>query len=149
MVITIERHTSLTPQAAWAAVTDFAGHGRLMPLTRVLREPAAPDNPGPGWRFIARTSLGPVTLDDPMRLTRWDPPGPAGIGLFRADKVGPVLAGWTVTLVHPAPGGSIVCWTQQLRPHFWLPRPAELLVDRIALWLYGNALDHLLARHAD
>jgi len=151
MVVTIERRTPLSPQQAWAAITDFSAHAASVPFTRMLTDPQASE-PGPGWRFIARTKVGPFTLDDPMRITRWSPPGTNGLGLFRADKLGPVLAGWTVARARPsgddgASGGCIVTWTQQVRPRIWLPPPGALVADLASQWLYGHAIDVLLAAH--
>ena len=146
MPVTIERHTPLPPAEAWAAITDFPAHGALMPGTRVLTDPESADGPGTGWRFLARTTLGPLTLDDPMVITRWNPPDAGSVGMFRVDKVGPILAGWTVVRVHPAPSGSTVVWTQHLRPRVWLPPPGETVADLVARVLYGRAIDVLLAR---
>lgn len=144
MVATIEREVWLTPEQAWSALTDFEAHGQTMPLTQVMCDPDAPDSPRAGWRFIARTRLGPLTIDDPMRITRWDPPGEACAGLFRVDKLGRVLGGWTVALVLPAGrGGSKIVWTQHVRPRLWLPPFAERWADRLTRWLYGRALDQI------
>lgn len=138
----------MDPGQTWAAVTDFEGHGQAMPLSHVLCEPRAPHSPTLGWRFIARTRLGPVTMDDPMRITRWNPPGTDGIALFRVDKVGPILGGWAVVLVRPDNGGTSVRWTQHVRPRLRLPPPGERVADWLTRWLYGRAIDDLLAKHA-
>ena len=149
MPVTIERHSPLPAAEAWAAITDFPVHGAVMPATRVLTDPIAPSAPGPGWRFLARTSVGPITLDDPMVITRWNPPEADAVGLFRVDKVGPVLAGWTVVRVHPCPGGSTVVWVQHLRLRIWVPPPGETVTESINRSLYGRALDVLLAQQID
>src|SRR5690625_5136892 len=147
MVVTIERRTPLSPQQAWAAITDFSAHAASVPFTRMLTDPQASE-PGPGWRFIARTKVGPFTLDDPMRITRWSPPGTNGLGLFRADKLGPVLAGWTVARVSPsgddgASGGCIVASTQQVRPRIWLPPPADLVGELASPGRHDHPVDVL------
>ncbi|MGC0143363.1 hypothetical protein [Pseudactinotalea sp. Z1732] len=171
MSVTIDRHTRLTPEEAWAALTDFAGHGAVMPFTYVLCEPGAPNSPRAGWRFIARTRLGPYLLEDPMRITHWEPPRAGRGGEFHVRKVGRVLAGYSVVQVRPtatgaatatttatATGtttgtgtgtgtGTTITWRQHLRLRVPLPPPGPRISDAITRWLYGRAIDTLLAAH--
>ena len=147
MSATIDRHTRLAPEEAWAALTDFAGHGAVMPFTHVLCEPGSPNSPRAGWRFIGRTRLGPFLLEDPMRITHWDPPGAERVGEFRVRKVGRILAGYSVVRVGPTGTGTTITWLQHLRLRVPLPPPGPWISDAITRWLYGRAIDRLLATH--
>lgn len=149
MPAVIRRRVAADPDSVWAAVTDFAAHGRFVPFTEILCEPAAPRSPHQGWRFIGRTRLGPLVVDDPMRLTRWKPPDEHGIGAFHAHKVGPVLTGWAAVEVRAVPGGATVTWSEHIRLRVALPRWLDLIlgrvVDRASGWLFARVVDGLLA----
>jgi carbon monoxide dehydrogenase subunit G len=94
------------PEAVWAAVVDWERQGRWMLLTQITVEGGGR---GVGQRFTARTSLGPLGFDDPMQVTRWDPP-------HRADVAhrGGVVRGTGSFVVTPAPGGSWLTWVEEL-----------------------------------
>lgn len=145
----IRRRVAADPDHVWAAVTDFAAHGAFVPFTEILREPARPHCPHLGWRFIVRTRLGPLVLDDPMRLTRWKPPDEHGVGAFHAHKVGPVLAGWAAVEIRAEEGGTTVIWAEHIRLRVPLPRWVDLVLgrvlDRASGWLFGRVVDGLLA----
>lgn len=147
MSVTIDRHTRLTPEEAWAALTDFAGHGAAVPFTYVLCEPGSPNSPRAGWRFIARTRLGPFLLEDPMRITHWEPPMADRGGEFHVRKVGRVLAGYSVVHVRPTATGTTITWLQHLRLRVPLPPPGPWISDAITRLLYSRAIDTLLAAH--
>jgi carbon monoxide dehydrogenase subunit G len=103
----VERMAVAAPQeAVWAAVVDWERQGRWMLWTSVTVEPG---RRGLGERFTARTALGPLGFDDPMQVTRWDPP-------HRADVAhhGSVVRGTGSFVVTPAPGGSWLTWVEDL-----------------------------------
>lgn len=108
--VTVVATTSLAPARAFAAVTDWPAHGRHVPLTtvRVVHDAGAV-----GTRFTATTRLGPLRFDDPMEVTRWEPPGEAGraSGAATVVKHGR-LRGGAVLEVHPDGAGSRVVWTE-------------------------------------
>ena len=56
----------------WAAATDWRGQSAWMLGTVVT--PLDRGGEGVGGRFSARTGLGGLGFDDPMRITAWDPP---------------------------------------------------------------------------
>ena len=68
--VRVSRFVRASPEATFAAVMDWTGQSRWIPLTdtRVLD----PD-PGVGQRVVARTGVGPLAFDDPMTVTWWDP----------------------------------------------------------------------------
>jgi hypothetical protein len=94
------------PEAVWAAAVDWERQGRWILLTDVTVEPGGHRV---GERFTARTALGPIGFDDPMEVTRWDPP-------HRADVLhhGRVVRGTGSFVVTPAPGGAWLTWVEDL-----------------------------------
>ena len=69
--VTVVATTSLAPWRAFEALTDWPAHGRHVALTTVR---VTHDTGGAGTRFGATTALGPLRLEDPMEVTRWEPP---------------------------------------------------------------------------
>jgi carbon monoxide dehydrogenase subunit G len=94
------------PDDVWAAVVDWERQGRWILLTAVTVEPGGHRV---GERFTARTGIGPVGFDDPMEVTRWDPP-------HRADVAhhGNVVRGTGSFVVTSAPGGAWLTWVEEL-----------------------------------
>lgn len=141
----IRRHTPLPPVAAFRAVTDFPGHARGVPLTRVETDPGTPRV---GWGFRAVTALGPVRLVDPMVLTRWNPPGEDGAGGYGLRKTGRVLGGWAeVDVVADRRGGSEVRWVERVDVRPRLRRPLAVPVPApLGRLVFARALQALLER---
>ncbi len=140
MAFTVRRRTTLSPEAAWTALTDLAEHTRHVPLTD-LEVPDA--GLTVGTEVVAWTRLGPLGLADRMLVTALEP----GRRL-RLVKTGHFLRGWAEITVEPDPvatTGSLVGWTEEL----WLPglrrltRPAG---DRLGVVLFSRVVDGLLAR---
>ena len=129
-VVTVD--SPLPPAAAWQRVTDWAAHGRFVPLTSVtpVGTPAG---------FVARTAVGRFGFDDPMEIVAWDPPR-----FCRVEKRGRVVRGWAEVTVVPRAAGSRVSWREEAVPAH-LPRPARPLADLAGRWLFGRVLRGLLA----
>jgi len=129
-VVTVD--SPLPPAAAWQRVTDWAAHGRFVPLTSVtpVETPAG---------FVARTAVGRFGFDDPMQIVAWDPPR-----FCRVEKRGRVVRGWAEVTVVPRAAGSRVSWREEAVPAY-LPRPARPLADLAGRWLFGRVLRGLLA----
>jgi hypothetical protein len=110
----ISRRTSLSAVEAWARLTDWSAHSGLIPFTVVTLDPDLPPV-GVGSRFVARTSMGPLSFDDPMEVTFWEPPTQNRAGMCRIVKRGTVVVGWAVLTVEPDPygGGCTVMWQEQ------------------------------------
>lgn len=140
MAFTIRRRTTLSPRAAWDALTDLAEHTRHVPLTD-LEVPET--GLLLGTEVVAWTRLGPLGLADRMLVTALEP----GRRL-RLVKTGRLLRGWAEITVEPdpvAPTGSLVSWTEEL----WLPglrRPTRPAGDRLGAVLFSRVVDGLLAR---
>jgi uncharacterized protein YndB with AHSA1/START domain len=146
-VVDLERHSPAPPSAVWGVVTDFAAYGQWMPLTRMRTDDGAPR---PGWGFVGRSGVGPLSFADSMLVTEWVPPtADSGHGRFRVVKTGWLLGGWAQVDVEPDGSGTRLVWREDVvvRP---LPFPRLLapLLDRASAWLYGRAVDAMLARAA-
>lgn len=140
----LRRETSASPASVWEVLTDFAGYARWMPMTRMELDPGRPQL---GWGFTGVSGLGPLALRDSMLVSAWTPPSGAEPGVFRVVKTGRVLGGWAEVTVRPSQtGGSEVDWLEELvvRP---LPfeRGIGPIQQRFAEWLYGRAIDAMLA----
>lgn len=137
MSFVIERRVDAPAPAVFAVLSDVRRHAQGVPLTHIETDPG---DPGLGWSFVARTRFGPLTLDDPMVISGWQPPS-----RFRLVKTGWWLSGWAQVEVRPDDGGSIVVWTEHLRlrpaPLGWLTAP---LADPLGRRVFTRALDRLL-----
>ncbi|MFK5634445.1 MULTISPECIES: SRPBCC family protein [unclassified Ornithinimicrobium] len=109
----LELHVPDPPDVVWARLWDLDRHTASVPLTRVA------GRVGPGERFVARTSVGPLGFDDVMVVRSWEPPRRAVV-----DKVGRVLAGRIEVDVVPDGPGTVVRWRQEYG--------APLVPDRVA-----------------
>lgn len=104
-MFTLTRESPLPPEDLWARVAALADHAVPVPLTTTLADPGTP---AVGWRFMVRTTLGPLRLDDPMVVEGWEPPR-----RWRIRKTGR-LRGWAEAVVTPYAGGSRLAWTEEL-----------------------------------
>ena len=124
----------------WAAITDWPSHSAWIPLTRVSLLSARPD--GIGAEFVGRSGVGPLAFDDPMVVTDWSPPDPAGGGGYcRVRKTGSLLSGSASFRVEAAPGGSSLWWEEDvgIRP-VGVTRFADPLVSVVGRLLFRQAL---------
>lgn len=140
----LTRHAAAPPAAVWDVVTDFAAYGDWMPLTRMRVDAGGPR---PGWGFAGISGIGRFGFSDSMLLSVWEPPGAEGTGRFRIVKTGRLLGGWAEILVAPDGAGTRLDWHEDVvvRP---LPfkRLFAPLLGRASLWLYGRAVDAMIAR---
>ncbi|GAA4930085.1 SRPBCC family protein [Streptomyces coeruleoprunus] len=142
-VFRVERGTPLPVAEAWRRVTDWGAHGAGVPLTRVTVLTAGPT--GAGTRFTARTGLGRLGFDDPMRVVRWEPPGTGGsaAGVCRLEKEGRVVLGAAEITVRAEGSGARVTWVEELRVR-GVPRWCDPLLNHAARWVFGREVDRLL-----
>lgn len=116
----VEVDVSAPVGVVWDALVDWPSHGTWIPLTRMRVTSAQPD--GVGASFVGRTGFGPLAFDDPMVVTRWDPPEGGRGGRCDIRKTGRIVLGgawFTVEPVEPverAGGGarSRVHWHEDL-----------------------------------
>ena len=141
----LTRRSPASPGAVWDAVTDFAAYADWMPLTRMRLDEGRPT---PGWGFAGISGLGPLAFRDSMLVTVWEPPSGDG-GRFRVVKTGRILGGWADVTVVPEGDGTRLDWREDAVVR---PLPAKRLLDPLVVrgseWLYGRAIDAMLARAA-
>lgn len=135
------RVSASSPEAieqVWARVSDLTGHADGVPFTTGSGDPGEPRL---GWRFVARTGLGPLGFDDPMVITVWDP-----LHRMRIEKTGRVLAGWAdITLTSLPEGGTHVTWQEEVVPaHPGIARLVRPLFDAAGRVIFGHALRRML-----
>lgn len=139
----IERECALPAEEAWRRMTAWERHTATVPLTRITVLTPPPD--GVGTAFVARTGIGRLGFDDPMRVTRWEPPTGTSPGRCRLEKSGRVVTGWAEIEVHAHPTGSRVLWREDL--HVWrLPRPLDRPTALAGRLVFGRVIGTLLAK---
>lgn len=142
--ILLQRTVPLPLDEAWRRVTQWRRHGEVVPLTRVSVVPPAPT--GPGTVLVARSGVGPLSFEDPMEVTVWQPPEDGAPGMCRLEKRGRVVLGWAELEVRPGPGGrSRVVWREEIRIRL-LPSLFDGVLRASARYVFGRALNRLL-RH--
>lgn len=138
------RTPPLPPDEAWRRLTEWPRHADAVPLTRIRVLTPAPTREG--TRFVARSGLGPLTVDDVMEVTVWRPPAGDEGGLCRLEKRGRIVLGWAEIEVLPGPGGrSRVVWREELRVRS-LPRAFDGALEWTSRRMFGRAADRLLRR---
>ncbi|MGW6733667.1 SRPBCC family protein [Streptomyces sp. NPDC055013] len=138
----LERTVPLPLDEAWRRLTEWPRHAAAVPLTRIRVTPPEPTRVG--TLVIARSGVGPLSFDDPMEVTVWQPPGDDSPGLCRLEKRGRVITGWAEIEVRPGPGGRArVVWHEEVRVRF-LPGVADGALKRTARYVFGRAVNRLL-----
>ncbi|KOG55386.1 SRPBCC family protein [Streptomyces varsoviensis] len=137
----IERRSRLPVDEAWRRLTHWERHAVSVPLTRITVTTPPPS--GTGTRFTARTRLGPLALDDPMEVVRWQPPTGHGPGRCRLEKRGRAITGWAEIEVYGHGAGSRARWTEELRIR-GVPRVFDPLTAWAGRLVFGRALRRLL-----
>ncbi|MFE5814523.1 SRPBCC family protein [Streptomyces sp. NPDC056479] len=139
----LERTVPLPLTEAWRRLTEWPRHGEVVPLTRV--RVTTPEPTREGTRFVARSGLGPLSFDDPMEVTLWQPPRDDDTpALCRLEKRGRVITGWAEIEVRPGPGGRArVLWREELRLRF-VPGGMDGVVERTGRFVFGRAVNRLL-----
>lgn len=139
--------TPLAPAQAWARLWDLDAHTAVIPLTTVSLRGGATAL-ATGVEFCGRTGIGPVGVDDPMRVLVWEPPS-ATAGRAVVAKTGNVIGGRIEATAAPvADGGTRITWRQQVELP-WLPSPVsgvESLAAGVAAPGYRMVLHRLLER---
>ena len=90
------------PEDVWPRLWDLDRHTEAVPLTTVHG-----GSLGPEATFTARTSVGPVTVDDHMVVLDWQPPHHAVI-----QKTGRVLTGRIEVTLRAAGADTRLVWRQ-------------------------------------
>jgi len=141
-VFQLERTVPLPPDDAWRRLTRWSRHGDVVPLTRVTVLTPPPTREG--TVFVARSGLGPLSFDDPMEVTAWQPPTADAPGRCRLEKRGRVVLGRARIEVRPRPDGRThVLWHEELSVRF-VPSFLDPLLAATARSVFGRAADRLL-----
>lgn len=114
---TIEIYSPETVDVVWSRLWDLDRHSRAVPFTTVLSQRTSLRI---GARFVARTKLGPITIDDRMVVRYWEPPHRAIV-----EKVGPFLFGIIDAKIVCDGNGCLLRWKQRYRVN----RVPDLLVQ--------------------
>ncbi|MER5750713.1 SRPBCC family protein [Streptomyces sp. NPDC002088] len=140
----LERTVPLPLDEAWRRLTEWPRHGDVVPLTRVTVVTPPPTHEG--TLIVARSGIGPLSFDDRMEVTVWQPPYEDEPGLCRLEKRGRVVLGWAEIEVRPGPGGRArVIWREELRVRL-LPSLFDPLLRVAARSVFGRAVNRLLRR---
>jgi len=101
------------PRTVWDELIDWKGHERWIPATRVELDDDH-DPTAVGSTFVAFTGIGPLALEDRMRVTEcaWNEDERSGV--CEVAKIGPLLGGRAGFTVAPAPSGSRVVWLEDV-----------------------------------
>ncbi|WP_432559407.1 hypothetical protein [Granulicoccus sp. GXG6511] len=138
----------LAATVAYDRVLDLDAHTATIPFTTVRVLPG----PGPlstGTRFVARTALGPIGIDDSMIVEEFTRPTGDRAGVCRIRKTGRWVLG-AIELSVEAAGppadrqAATVRWSQDIAIR-GLSRVADPLVTLIASHAYRLVLRRLLA----
>ena len=129
-LISIVREVPLTPQESWARLTDWAQHGRFVPLTRITVTDGG---------FDAFTGVGRVGFHDPMEVVEWREPE-----FCRLEKRGRLVTGWAELEVQPIPSGSRVTWREDIHVR-GMPRFMDGPTKASSTKLFSRVVDGLLA----
>ncbi|MBB5122506.1 hypothetical protein AF335_14445 [Streptomyces eurocidicus] len=138
----IRHRSGLPADEAWRRLTDWERHADHVPFTRTTV--TTPSARGVGARFVARTGLGPLAVDDVMEVVARHPPSAAGPGRCRLAKRGSVIKGWAELEVGMLGTGSYVVRREDLR----LKGRHRLLapvVNRCGTLLFARVVRRLLA----
>ncbi|CAL9564968.1 hypothetical protein SUDANB58_04719 [Streptomyces sp. enrichment culture] len=140
----LERTAPLPLDEAWRRLTEWPRHGGAVPLTRVAV--ATPPPTRPGTIVVARTGVGPLSFDDTMEVTVWEPPRDGAPGRCRLEKRGRVVRGWAEIDVRPGPGGRTrVVWREELRVRL-LPGALDGVLRGAGRYVFGRTVNRLLRR---
>ena len=111
--LSVSREVAAPAEQVWRRLTDWPAHGRWVPLTSVRVTSGGAT--GVGTTFVGRTGLGRVGFDDPMTVTRWEPPTADGTGRCVLRKTGRVVLGGAELTVRPlGTGRCVVQWSERL-----------------------------------
>ena len=109
---TAHREIAAPAGAAWRLITDWAAHGRWVPLTTVW---VRSGDGGTGTVFVGRSGVGRAAFDDVMEVVRFEPPTATRAGTAGIVHTGRVVLGTAEVQVVPLPGDRCrVRWTEDI-----------------------------------
>ncbi len=109
---TVQRPINASAQRTWDLVPDWQAHGRWIPATTMTVTVATG---GVGEQFVGRSGVGRLAFDDPMIVTRWEPPTDTRAGTAGIAHTGSLVLGTAEVQVVPQPGGRCrLRWTEDI-----------------------------------
>lgn len=130
-------------RAVWDAMVDWEAHGEWIPATRVVVD--GDDPTAVGATFTGWTGVGPLMLEDRMRVAICDWDDDAQVGRCEVDKLGPVLTGRAGFTVSPTATGSQVVWFEDVSVRR-LPGPLGPIVARLSALGFRAGMGRLARR---
>jgi uncharacterized protein YndB with AHSA1/START domain len=124
--VTARVRTTAPAATVWAAMTDWSRQHEWMVGTRVYV--VGGDGRSVGSRLLGFTGIFDVGFADLLEITEWEPPRRC-----RVRHSGKLLRGWAEFAVEPAGSGSVIRWTERLRPPLALVSPLLLVGMRASL----------------
>lgn len=128
--ITFDVHHRFDQDArtVWDELVDWKSHENWIPMTRVEVGDGAPTDIG--HEFTAWTGIGPLSLEDRMRVTKCEWDVTTSSGECEVAKLGPVLDGTAGFDVAPDGAGSTIDWHEDVSvkyvPQFLAPILAKI-----------------------
>jgi hypothetical protein len=127
-------------ERVWAELSDLGSHTEWMSDAGSV-EFLSESRQGVGTLIRARTEVGPIRLQDTMRVTEW-----VEGRRISVEHVGPVTGSGTFA-IRPAGGGTELRWTETLFFPWWLGGPIGAWVARLVLRrIWRGNLEKLRAR---
>lgn len=129
----------------WKHLTDWEAHSAWIPNTHVT---ITHQTHGLGTQFTGITRLGPLTLNDPMTVTAYQPPhdGIASAAIIKTGKQITGTAGFTLTAI--TPHSTQLVWFENVQPQpaalFAWAAPIINLIGKIAFTRALNTFAHTL-----
>lgn len=136
--ISIDIHCRKAAEVIWGRLWNLDRHTAAVPFTTVLSEGESLER---GARFIARTNLGPFTIDDRMVVRRWEPPRRATV-----EKVGPLLFGTIEAIIVEEAAGCRLMWEQTYAVR-GVPRLLERIFEPAVERAYRSTLIQIIEEH--
>ncbi|WP_242652788.1 SRPBCC family protein [Intrasporangium flavum] len=137
--------SSLPAAEAWRRILDLRAHSEVIPLTTVRGDALDAASLAPGARFVARTGVGPLAVDDAMVVEAYTPPTGHDPGVAHLRKEGRAVTGNLTLRVAPTADGCVVTWKQRIGVR-GVPSVADAVVARVARSAYRRTLLELLRR---
>lgn len=110
------------PATVWAAIEDIGSHVRWMADAEAIRFTSTRRR-GVGTTFECDTRVGPFSLTDDMRITRWRPGRAMGV-----EHVGLVRGRGQFTLRRRRGGRTRFTWSERLTFPWWMGGPVGAVV---------------------
>lgn len=120
-------HFDAPPRVVWNELVDWKGHEEWIPATRV--EVDGDDPTAVGSTFTAWTGIGPLSLEDRMRVSRCQWLDDSSSGECEVEKLGPILRGRAGFTVEANGTGSRVEWFEDVTVPI-IPRFLSSVVGR-------------------